>query len=213
LATVTSNPRYAWLTKPIVDFGRSGIGRFLLPFSKTASNVLEGSLERTPGIGVLMHMTQKAPELKATIAEIAAQQGMGGLVSVGSYLLGANIDPTTARELKWPLLITNLSGQYGALAGAAFAAGQMSQYDESPVRQAASGAQSMIQDLPLPSAAPLTGLVQAGAAYGQGEPPNPQAESPIQQWLPNLLTPRFMRDQFQTDLDNYANELDSLLNQ
>ena len=193
LATVTSNPRYG-LGEWIANMGKSGPGRFLLPFSRTAANVLEGSLERTPVVGLLMHMTQKNPELKASVAEIAAQQGMGGLVSVASYMLGSSIDPETARERKWPLYLTNLSGQYGALAAAAFAAGQTSQRDDSTGAQIRSAGYSLSGDVPLPTTQPVSDIVNTFAAYTDGQPPNPNAISPFEQWLPPMLTPRFLRD-------------------
>ena len=194
LATVTSNPRYKWLGEWITDIGKKGIGRFLLPFSRTAANVIEGSLERTPVVGILLNISQKDPALKATVAEIAAQQGMGGLVSTAAYMLGSNMDPETAREGKWPLYITNLSGQYGALAAAAFAAGQASQRDDSIGNQMRGAGYSMFGDVPLPTTQPASDIWNTGAALMDGEPPNPNAESPFQQWLPSMLVPRFLRD-------------------
>ena len=209
LATVTSNPRYEWLGQAIDNAAKQGIFRFLVPFRRTAANVLEGSLERVPILGPLMQLTQTDPALRASMAELVAQQGVGSAVTALSYMLGANIDPDTARDARWPLMITNLTGQYGALAGAAFAMGQRSQYDDSLGSQARAGINSLTRDLPLPTTQPITDVGNAGAAYLDGEPPNPNAEYLPQRWLPNMLTPRFLRDEPLAEI--LGDDLDNLL--
>lgn len=150
--TATSNPRYSWLGEPIVNLSRkSPMWRFLLPFSRTAANVVEGSLERLPILGFAMHMAQTNPALQESLAQQIAEQGIGGAVGLGSYLLGRNTNPDDARQWKALSIVTNLSGQYGAIAGAAFTAGQAAYNGDSAGQQAGRGAQSFYRDLPMPT--------------------------------------------------------------
>lgn len=195
--TVTSNPRYEWLGEPIVNLAKSSpLWRFALPFSRTAANVVEGSLERTPLVGVLMHMAQTNPKMRESASEIIAQQGIGGAVAMGAYWLGATTDPDAARYWKAPTVIANLSGQYGALAAAAFAAGQSSQLGRTTGQQVGAGVASFTRDLPLPTAEPASDIVRTGTSLLDGTVPRPAANSPFERWMPRSLTPRFLRDEF-----------------
>jgi len=205
-ATLTSEPRYA-LTKQLPNIARSGgtAGRLALPFSKTAANVIESSLERTPVIGLLLGMTKDSinPALKASLSEIAARQGMGAAVSAASYMLGKTIDPETAKTAKWFMMITNMSGQYGALAGAAFAAGQAAQSGAEPLDQLSKGGSKFLQSLPLPTTEVFDEMKNAAISYAKGEPPNPNAEHLPQRWLPDNMLPKILKD----DAINTATDL------
>lgn len=204
--TVTSEPRYENLGKAFVNFARSGgaLGRFLLPFSRTAANVVEGSLERTPILGLFMQKAMDNPELHASMAEVMARQGMGGLVSFGAYQLGQEIDPQSAKDNKVLLMITNLSGQYGALAAAAFLAGQASQVGATPGQQVNAAWKSGTQALPLPTAEPLAELGSITNLL-DGQPVSPNAPNPIQRWVPDPLLPRILKGELRNPLDTVAN--------
>ena len=194
-ATLTSEPRYAF-PKQLVNLTRKGgmAARLAAPFVRTAANVVESSLERTPVIGLLLGMTKDSvnPALKASLSEIAARQGMGAAVSAASYTLGQTIDPETAKTAKWAMMITNMSGQYGALAGAAFAAGQASQVGKDPID---AGGKKFLQSTPLPTTEIFQEMLGAANSYRKGEPPNPNAEYLPQQWLPDNMLPRILKDE------------------
>jgi hypothetical protein len=194
-ATVTNEPRYA-VGKALVNIARSGgpISRMLLPFSRTAANVIEGSFERTPILGLLAQKSSTDPELKATVAEIAARQGMGGLVSFAAYQIGQEVDPETAGRWKLPLIIANMSGQYGALAAAAFAAGQASYTGKEPMQQGGVGLSSFLRDLPLPTTETPQDIWKALENYKAEGAADPNASYPPQRYLPDPMLPRFLRD-------------------
>jgi hypothetical protein len=196
--TVTSEPRYA-LGKAIVNMARTGgnVARFILPFSRTATNVVEGSLERTPLLGMMMQQSSTNPEAKAALSELVARQGMGGAVTLMAYQLGAEIDPETSKTYKLPLVVANMSGQYGALAAAAFAAGMAAQNGRADTfgDKVGTGASRLLQDLPLPTTESAAEVIDAGTSYLKGEPPNPNATHAPQRWLPDNLTPRLLKDE------------------
>lgn len=189
--TVTSNPRYAW-GAGLVNLAKSSpVWRLLLPFSRTAVNVAEGSAERIPLVGFIMHYAQKNPELQESMAQQIAEQGLGAAVGYGAYILGSNTTPEEARAWKANAIITNMSGQYGAIAGAAFAAGLAANQGKDALD---AGAGSLMSALPLPTTEVAQEMVQAGKNYAKGEPPNPNAQFLPQQWLPDNLTPRILKD-------------------
>ena len=79
----TSDPRTATGNK-VVDFQRSlgPIGRTVaFPFARTAVNLTEMGLERTPGLGLILEAFQKNP---SAMRDILARQGLG----VGAGVLG-----------------------------------------------------------------------------------------------------------------------------
>jgi hypothetical protein len=193
--TVTSEPRYDF-GKALVNLSRSGgaVSRMLLPFSKTAANVIEGSFERTPILGLLAQKAATDPELKATVAEIAARQGMGGLVSFIAYQAGQEVDPETAGRYKLPLIIANMSGQYGALAAAAFAAGQASYTGKEPLQQGGTAVSSFLNDLPLPTTETPQDLWKALESYKANGSADPNAVYPPQKYIPEPMLPRFLND-------------------
>jgi hypothetical protein len=195
--TVTSEPRYP-LTKGLTNFVRTSgpAARFILPFSRTASNVAESSFERIPLVGMLARRSglDGETELPPFAAEILARQGMGGLVGTLAYQLGQEVDPETSSRYKIPLIVTNLSGQYGAIAGAAFLAGQASQSGSDVSGQMDKVISSGTQALPLPTMeSPTEMATDLKDLLINREPPNPGAGNPIAKWVPDPLLPRMFK--------------------
>jgi hypothetical protein len=192
-ATLTGEPRYKF-TSGIANLSRKGgaVGRLFLPFAKTAANALEGSFERIPVIGLLARVSGDDPQLNASVAELAARQGMGAAVSFAAYEAGKRIDPETTKNLHLNAIITNMGGQYGPLAAAAFAAGQSSQDENGLVSNLMTGTQHLLRDTPLPTGEFLTQLINAGKAYANHEPPNPEGLNPLTRWAPRNMVPRFL---------------------
>ncbi len=90
------------------------VGRTIaFPFARTAINITERGLERTPGIGLLMEMMQKDP---SAARDIFARQALGAGAAAGGYALGGD-DP---RKSPNPYAVAAL-GPYAvpALAGMA----------------------------------------------------------------------------------------------
>lgn len=214
--TSTSEPRYS-ATKAIANLPRTGgpAMRFLLPFAKTAANAFEGSLERTPVLGPLLGMNKAAgnPDMTASLGEIIARQGMGAAVSVAAFQLGKSIDPDNAKNYPIPALgmslpitvaLTNMGGQYGPLAAAAFAAGQAYQKSGSIPKSLVSGATHLASDLPLPTTDVVGKLAGGAANIAEGNPVNPKAPetgiAPIDaalKWIPNNFIPRAITQEAQ----------------
>lgn len=191
-ATLTNEPRYAD-TKALTNLVRSGspLMRFAFPFVKTAANAVEGSAERTPILGMFLRKATGDPNAEATMAEVLTRQGLGGAVGYVAYQLGANVDPDEGKRYYLPLLITNMGGQYGPLAAAAFAAGQASQNGDLR-EQLLAGSTHFFRDVPLPTTEAPANLIRAGINLFTGEPVNTQTDNPILQKIPSNLIPRFV---------------------
>lgn len=118
------------------------IGRIMMPFVRTGTNLVERGMERTPGIGILASKLMD-PEVHA--ADIAARQVLGGASAFGGYEYGKKTKKTLP-----PNLATAL-GAYGipAQMAAAFAAAR-AQKQKMPAAGIAA-TKAMVQPSPLPT--------------------------------------------------------------
>ncbi len=154
--TLTSEPATA-LGQNSVRFGRSKtpggkdstFANLLFPFKRTATNIMEQGLERTPIVGFF---AQKAKDVADPIAAQFVQQGIGGVVFAGSYAIGAQMDPNNKDTTRFiGKGLSNFAGQYSLMATLGFAAGLASNTDKNKAWAFIKEAQ---QALPLPSTDP-----------------------------------------------------------
>lgn len=183
------------------DGKTSTLIQYALPFKRTATNIVEQGLERIPGIGFLANAT-KPEALRAGIPQQLAQQGMGAAVFMVAKRFGENMDPSDQESItQYRRFISNLSGQYALIASAGFAAGLDEARGKNPhntlfedvVGRPQAVAQSVIGDLPLPTARPIQDVINMAGSLGSGEPPHPDLTG-LQQWLPRGAVPGFIKE-------------------
>jgi hypothetical protein len=165
--TLTSEP-YTKPMKGIAMMKRAGgpIIDVMLPFYRTNANQLEQSAERTPGLGLIMEKI-KSQQLGTEMAsgrQMLVKQGLGGGVAAIAYQLGT-VTPSEAESPKnfWTTKLTrkfinDLGGQYGAIASAAFMAGQAARLGKDPILGAGSSFTNG-SSLPIPTADILTDIM------------------------------------------------------
>lgn len=194
--TVTGNPRTK-IGEVTTNISKSGgaVGAFIAPFTRTAVNVMESSIERAPIIGLFGRFLIKDPAARATLSETIMQQGLGAGVGYAAYELGKNIDPETVTKYRLLTLVPNMAGQYGAIAAAAFAAGQVARAGGDSTAQLKTGARSVTQGMPLPEMSPVLDLGYAAVNLGHRQPVNPEAEHFPERWIPKPFLPSFLKDQ------------------
>jgi hypothetical protein len=176
--------------------------RLLLPFIRTAANVFEGSLERTPGVGWLVRNFYENP---VPFSQMLAEQGLGGIVATMAYQMGQEVDPESSAGYKLPMVIANMTGQYGALAAAAFAAGQASYKGDPGLKAAFKGANRFWQDLPLPTTETIAETHGNLENYLEEGMANPNAIYPPQQYLPDAIRPKILDDNWVEMVRNLTN--------
>lgn len=173
--TLTSEPKaanardYVHFGKAQDDFGnRSVLSQLMLPFKRTIANILAATPDRTPALGSLVNLYRASKGLPTlTGQEQLARQGIGTAVIGGAYVLGKMTPPEMDKQLKIHNLVSNLGGQYGLLAGAAFAAGQAAAAGTS---QSGNIVKTIGQSVPLPSTSVIEDLLRPGAKVATGEP-------------------------------------------
>jgi hypothetical protein len=151
--TLTAEPRRS-LGKNLANWGKSSpsvITQMMLPFKRTAGNIIDSGLERTPIVGSIMNQFGNQ-DLKISGLEQLTQEGLGLGVLLAAYQAGKSTDQDTNRRFKLQSLVSNLGGQYALLANAGFAAGQAAKAGRNPYR---TGAYSALMDMPLPSTEPV----------------------------------------------------------
>ena len=198
-ATLTYNPTTS-AGEGVVEFAKRHPSLAMLqPFSRTAVNIVESGIERTPILGWVFNANSN-PKFRQHIAETATQQGMGFAVyEVGKYI-GSNTDPQTARENQIYKLAANMSGQYGMLMMAGIAAGVAEQTGRAtgpsfwPGMSQAIG--SAFSELPLPQTGGPMDVINAGIAAMKGEDYRPEAEYWPERHLPRTLMPGFLQDEW-----------------
>lgn len=137
--TMTNEPRSA-LGKSSANFGRNKedashvIANMMLPFKRTAVNILESGAERMPGVGSFIELFKSGGQPLGRAA--LARQGIGAGVFASAYALGRITNPNTDRALKIHKMISNLGGQYALIADMGFAAGMAAQQGKNPVNAA-----------------------------------------------------------------------------
>jgi len=159
--TLTAEPELP-LPKKIADFGKgSALAQLLFPFKRTPANILEQGAERLPGIGSIVQEQREVPD---SLRQQLVQQGLSAAVGTGSYALGNNLDPETAKIVR--RFVSNFGGQYSMPASMGFAMGQAAQQGK-PVL--ATGAAAGINEMPLPTLD--TPLQFSKWLFGEGPPP------------------------------------------
>lgn len=189
--TVTSNPRYKYIGEKIVNWAKDPAGSLTLPFSRTAANVLEGGLERTPFIGFMLTKTND-PAIQATYTEMVTRQGLGAGMWYLGYLAGSNIDPNLDEKMQLRKLIVNMSGQYGLPVAAGYAAGQavqLGRIDDTLPQLFKEGIKSYGMDYPLPTTRAMVDIGASVGNYLEGQPAHPNAEEFSRRWFPYSTIP------------------------
>lgn len=170
--TLTAEPKRA-LWRNIANFGKtttenkhgSAIANMLLPFKRTAANIMESGTERTPILGSVISALGD-PELKTPWTDQFVQQGIGGAVFGTSFALGYNTPTSTAKDYKILNLVSNLGGQYALLSGAGFAAGQAKRMGKSA---AAAVTAKYLGEIPLPETTAINELLKPFVKIADGE--------------------------------------------
>lgn len=169
--TLTSEPEAA-LPKGFANLGRgkrdwsTPLGELMLPFKRTPANIWEQGAQRMPGIGFAVQAGREVPD---PIKQQIIQQLMSTGVGVGAGVLGANVDPETAKVLR--RYVSNAAGQYSLPATIGFAAGQAIQGGKPAIT---AGVSAGVNQLPLPATQPITDI----AAFLSGEGRAPRGIAP-----------------------------------
>ena len=200
--TLTANPKTDIGNLITNSTKRSPAATFLLPFSRTAVNIFESALERAPGIGEVWNIIRN-PLHKQDIATRAVQQGMGAGMTALGYYVGNQVDPNDkVSSGVIGTLISNMGGQYAALVAAGYAAGlanQQGKFDTGlpgVVQRGATMLKSGVSELPLPTTQGITDLVTSGQNYAETGLAHPQAQHAPSRYLPQMLVPGFMKDNY-----------------
>lgn len=169
--TLTSEPEAA-LPRGIANLGRgerdwsTPIGELMLPFKRTPANVWEQGFQRAPLVGFGVQSFRETPD---PIKQQVIQQLMSTGVGVGTGVLGASVDPETARWMR--RYVSNAGGQYSLPATVGFAAGQAIRGGKPAITE---GVKAGINQLPLPTTQPISELV----AFLSGEGRAPRGIAP-----------------------------------
>jgi hypothetical protein len=153
--TLTSEPELTGFKKLANLTKGSPLLQMLAPFTRTPSNIGEQGLQRMPGIGFLIQAQRENPD---PIRQQIIQQLISTGVGVGSGVLGANLDPETAKIAR--RYVSNAAGQYSLPASIGFAAGQSVQRGKSPLSP--STVNAALDALPLPTTQPLQDIGKTG---------------------------------------------------
>lgn len=164
--TLTAEPKWN-INKQIVNITRSGpVGRMVLPFSRTATNIVERGTEALPGIGFLAHKAVGS-EIPKTVQ--AMQQLSGTAIAAAAEQIGENVDPYSPNIKMWRNAISNLGGTKSMQAAAGFAVGQARRMGKIPPLNTARGAAggtktalaNMFKGMPLPSMSAPTSVINS----------------------------------------------------
>lgn len=130
--------------RAIAEFPARGgtYGRLALPFARTATNILERGIERTPGLGSLPAVRAMT---RASAKEALIRQMVGAGAGVAGYEVGDE-NPYVGAAL----------GPYALPFGIGAAAGAASRKGGSGLRQAQAAVKTFGQSVPLPSDTAIT---------------------------------------------------------
>lgn len=202
--TLTNEPKM----KPFQGLANIGRGKgadllkLLLPFKRTALNVVESGVERTPllAFAAMNPNWMKNPADAVKFREALTRQSLGTGVFLVSKRIGEQTDPENAKFYR--KLVSNMAGQYGALAAAGFAAGQAEAaglnpeegwFDEN-IGSSGHILQSLISDLPVPTTRLLKEAGTGAANLLQQGVPFPEREGMAGKWVPRSFIPGFLKD-------------------
>lgn len=170
-ATLTSEPEL-FAFKKVADFGKgtpknpADVTKIALdmafPFRRTPANIGEQGSLRFPGLGLLMQSMRKQPD---PVREQIVQQLLNAGIGAGSYGLGTQLDPETARTVR--KYVSNLAGPHSAMASAGFAMGQAQR--EGQDKLSPKTYQEFADMLPLPTHQAIMDWLKFGGGLVKGE--------------------------------------------
>ena len=203
LITLTHNPR-SRLGTGVTSLVKNNpvAGGVVLPFSRTATNIIEGAAERIPLLGWLPSKILENPEFQATLAQHIAREGLGAATVYVAYQIGATADPDTAKQYRLAKLVSNMGGQYAALAGAGFAAGMSSQLGTNPEMGAIT---DLLRGVPFPATEEISEFAKSVSNLAREGEAHPAAEYAPQRYLPNAMVPGFLRDPAISNINEFLN--------
>lgn len=196
--TVTANPRTSWGNQ-LVNMSKEPVWSLLMPFARTAVNVAESGLERTPILNEALYRPWLLDPSTATeFNENLARYGLGFGVGAISFAVGATVPPDTAERWRLNRLLSNMAGQYGLQAAAGFAAGAATQRPGAGRGGRTEVANAMftefMRSFPVPGWTPVTDTKNTALNWIEGKPAHPNAKWPFQKYLPNIVVPLQLRD-------------------
>ena len=155
--TLTSEPEFA-LTRRLADLGKgSPLMQMLLPFSRTAANIVEQGAKRMPGLGFLVQAQREVPDpIKQQVIQQLMATGAGGAAAVGGYY--APDSPISQRFVRGA--ISNVGGPLALQTGMGYTLGQALKRGDTSRRAAGAGITQGLQTLPLPTTSTLEDLKQ-----------------------------------------------------
>lgn len=137
LITFTGEPR-SQFGKALVDMQeRSQIARFFMPFVRTATNIAERGLERTPGVGYLPQVRRMT---NASAGTASARQALGAL----AMLVGSQYGDDH------PLMLPAL-GPFAVPAAVGAALGEAAEKGKSKSDAAKAGFRAAVKSTPVPT--------------------------------------------------------------
>jgi len=213
--TLTSEPKGA-LALNLAHAGKSatpgGIKsdffKLMLPFKRTAANIVEQGVERTPVLGSIYQRFGKDAADRDSWERQGVQQGLGASVAFAAYQLGKHIDQDPTTERYWRKFVSNAAGPYSMLASAGLAAGMAARDGEPFAKMAGKATTSMLGDMPLPTTQTPNDTITSLLKLSSGEVPHPNKEG-VGRWLPRAAYPGFIDligSEFSSLLDNADDE-------
>lgn len=175
--TNTAEPQRA-LWKNVVNWGKakagpndeggtSALAQAMLPFKRTAANIMENGTERTPILGSIINY-RGDENLRIPWKEQAVQQGIGTGAFAAGYEAGLHTDEKVNKDFKIRSMVSNMGGNYALLTSAGFAAGQAARLGKSPLSGAVR--EYTTNGIPLPTAEPINDMLSVGQKVVEGQP-------------------------------------------
>lgn len=153
LITYTNQPKSVAGQSLVKGFNNSGLGRLFVPFSRTATNIVERGLERTPGVGSLPWVKDMT---NATPGQQLARQAIGGGTMYSGYKLAQDSEKAKARGESSPVdnrVVQALLGPYALPVSMAVAAERKNAQrgEQTPWDQVKAGYDTLIRSTPVTS--------------------------------------------------------------
>lgn len=172
----------------IQNFARTGgpAAQMVLPFHRTALNIMENGIERLPGIGLVTHAVRQTGAPR----QLQAAQQLIGLGDLGlSYLAGRYIPEDAADRYKIANLVSNISGPYAMLGSMGYFAGRAAQRHGNAGKQFGAAVGQFQQGVPVPTLEVVNQYTRIPRALIEGRAPNLNPLSDRTD-LPSSLVPK-----------------------
>ena len=201
-ATMTGTPKWG-TSRALVDFQNAHpIAKFALPFAKTTTQVVEGGVDRTPGLGLLTERARRRdPSYTPKTSErMMAEQGLGAGVGAAGFGAGLAIDETDVGNSKQDAmaklaiagLIRNATGRYSLPATIGLASGMAAAKGDNPLTALFKGVGEAGTEYPLPTGKPLAEGLRTGSRLSEEGMPKDIDE--LLALLPSGAIPGLVRD-------------------